>query len=198
MCAMNQFGKQDRLAEALRQLAQESERAAPPELGLALASAFRRHHRRRRIKNAAVTLAVTGCLFSTTWLLIRPSTSAPRIVNRTGAGRIIPKAPPSTAPENTNTRLAGKKQAAKRPHARRAARGNAQLAARETGEFLPLPSYDPAVASSNELQIIRLRMPVQDLRLVGAPVNVAMPNRQVLADFVVGQDGTPYAVRVIQ
>lgn len=194
MCAMNQFGSEDRLSKALRRLAHESARSAPPELASGLAGAFRRYHRRRRVKNGVIVILATGCLFSTVWFFSRSATPAPL------TARGITKQPAvadtvaskDIAPNAAATSKA--KQARRRPPSFE----QTQVAVRETRDFLPLPSYDPSIAASNDLQIVRVQMPIQDLRLVGAPVNVAMPNRQVLADFVVGQDGTPYAVRLIQ
>jgi hypothetical protein len=73
-----------------------------------------------------------------------------------------------------------------------------QTEARQSATFLPLPSYDSRVFRKDDLQIIGVEMPIQDLRLLGAPVGADVPNRQVRADFVVGHDGTPYAVRLVQ
>ena len=196
MCAMNQFGPEDRLCRALRRLAQESGHNAPPELELALAGAFRAHHRRRKIRIAAVALVATVGLFSAMWLIGRPSQTAKPQLARHDA--TAPNAAISAAPNNIDGSRAETKKTVKHGSRRRTSTRQPQVAARETGDFLPLPSYDPSVAVNNGLQIIRVRMPIQDLRLVGAPVNAAMPNRQVLADFVVGQDGTPYAVRLVQ
>ena len=195
MCAMNQFGSEDRLSKALRRLAQESARNAPPDLALGLAGAFRRHHRRLRVKNSAIVMLATGCLFSTVWFFSRLATPTPPTAHGITkqpavADTVASKEIAANAAETNKT----VKQARRRPPSFK----QTQAAARETRDFLPLPSYDPSIAASNDLQIIRVQMPIQDLRLVGAPVNAAMPNRQVLADFVVGQDGTPYAVRLIQ
>ena len=195
MCAMNQFGSEDRLSKALRRLAQESARSAPPELALGLASAFRRHHRRLRVKNGAFVILAMGCLFSTVWFFSRSATPAPP------TARGITKQPAvadTVASKDIAANAGETNKTSKQARRRRSSFEQTQVAAREIHDFLPLPSYDPSIAASNDLQIIRVQMPIQDLRLVGAPVNVAMPNRQVLADFVVGQDGTPYAVRLIQ
>jgi hypothetical protein len=195
MREINKFESEERLVDALRHLAQGSPRNAPPELGTALTGAFHRHHRRRRVKNAAIAALVIICLSSAAWLFTRTSQkAAPQVVKHNPA--------PASPVEKTMTVNAPSTQETKKvvkhvsghgiPH-----HSDAQIEARQDGDFLPLPAYDPA-ATEGELQIIRVEMPIEDLRLVGAPVNAAMPNQRVLADFVVGQDGTPYAVRLVQ
>lgn len=64
-------------------------------------------------------------------------------------------------------------------------------------EFVPLPSYDPAVASS-DLQMVRVEVTGSELRMLGARVAGDLSDRPVLADFITDRDGTPYAVRLVQ
>ncbi|HZR27683.1 MAG TPA: hypothetical protein VFA71_02800 [Terriglobales bacterium] len=194
---------EDRLAGVLRRLGQEAPRSAPPEVGAALGNAFRRHHRRRRIRNTAIAAMVVIGLSSAAWLLTKTSPKA--------GPQMAVHDPASTSPvENATTASVPGTHEINVPtaqHARRVVKHGmrhgashpqaSQLDARQEGGFLPLPAYDPEVAQS-ELRIVRVEMPIQDLRLVGAPVSAAVPNRRVLADFVVGQDGTPYGVRLVQ
>jgi len=194
---MNQFGSEDRLSKALRRIAQESARNAPPDLGSVLAGAFRRHHRQRRLKNSAIIVLAIGCLLSTVWFFPK-STATPPTAHHTAKEPTVANADAVSAPRDTKTERKENPRTARVSFRHQASREKTQVASREPGDFLPLPAYDPSVAANRDLQIIRVQMPIQDLRLVGAPVNAAMPNRQVLADFVVGQDGTPYAVRLIQ
>lgn len=197
MPQMNQFESEDQLLDALRRLARNSSRAASAEVSAGLTDAFRRHHRRRRTRNAAIVLLAICCLASAAALLIRPQKAAP-VIGKKKPSTIAAPFVPSTAntpnpPANAGTWKTAQHDARhKTPRRQRAA-----TEARQSAVFLPLPSYDPAVAKG-ELQIIRVEMPIQDLRLVGAPVGADVPNRQVRADFVVGHDGTPYAVRLVQ
>ncbi|HTC95864.1 MAG TPA: hypothetical protein VK699_20655 [Terriglobales bacterium] len=194
---------EDRMARALRRLAAEAPRSAPPELGAGLGSAFRRHHQRRRIRNAGVAALMIVCLSSAGWLFTRagkkttpevtmhhpapaPAVKQTAAANTAGTEKI-------SSPGTQET----KKIAKHAPRRGVQSRQQIQTAARQEDDFLPLPAYDPDVAQS-ELQIVRVQMPIQDLRLVGAPVGPEIPNRPVLADFVVGRDGTPYAVRLVQ
>ena len=64
-------------------------------------------------------------------------------------------------------------------------------------QFLALPGYDPAVPA-DELHVVRVQLPATALWQMGAPISPDGNGRRVLADFVVSQDGTPYAVRLVQ
>ena len=64
-------------------------------------------------------------------------------------------------------------------------------------QFLALPGYDPSVPA-DELHVMRVRLPASALWQMGAPMSPDGDGRRVLADFVVSQDGTPYAVRLVQ
>jgi hypothetical protein len=74
---------------------------------------------------------------------------------------------------------------------------NNNLAAASRREFLALPGYDPAIPA-DELSIVRVRVPASALWQMGAPVSLDSGARKFMADFVVNQDGTPYAVRLVQ
>lgn len=187
MRQMNQFESDDRLVEALRSLGKDSLRNAPADVGSNVATAFRRHHRSRRAKNAAIVALGVICLVSASWLLLKPSRKmAPQIARDTPSPTIVPA--PAVKPAVT----AKKGISRTIPRSRRKARAAPQ----EADDFFPLPAYDPALARSG-LQIVRVEMPVQDLRLMGAPLSEEVSNRRVLTDFVVGHDGTPYAVRFV-
>jgi hypothetical protein len=64
-------------------------------------------------------------------------------------------------------------------------------------EFLALPGYDPAVPA-DELHVVRVQLPGSALWQIGAPMSPDSGARKFMADFVVSQDGTPYAVRLVQ
>jgi hypothetical protein len=64
-------------------------------------------------------------------------------------------------------------------------------------QFLALPGYDPAVPA-DELHVVRVQLPGSALLQMGAPVSPDLGARRFMADFVVSQDGTPYAVRLVQ
>lgn len=63
--------------------------------------------------------------------------------------------------------------------------------------FMTLDTYDPAT-TIGDLQVVRLELSGADLRLIGAPVAEDLADRRLMADIVVGSDGTPYAVRLVR
>jgi hypothetical protein len=73
---------------------------------------------------------------------------------------------------------------------------NSNLAA-ASRQFLALPGYDPTVPA-DELHVVRVQVPASALWQMGAPVSPDSGARKFMADFVVSQDGTPYAVRLVQ
>ena len=202
MHEMNQSESEDRLVEALRHLAQQSSRAPSAQLGAELATAFRRHHRRRRTRKAIAVMALC-CIVSVAWLLTMSTRKAAPYV----AVDVRPSTKTAVAPDTTNALVPTAAELNANAHVKKALqhglnsiasqRRRTQLEARQAPSFLPLPTYDP-VGAKDELQIIRVEMPIQDLRLVGAPVGADVPNRLVQADFAVGRDGTPYGVRLVQ
>lgn len=184
---------EERLSEALRDLGHSVEQSAPPELYGTLAGAFRSHHvRRRRTQRMRIVMAVAACLiFSLALLRALRSPSGNTHANR-GPARIqlIPPQEVETASQQEAVQASAR------------ATGNTHSstpvqAAAAIENFLALPTYDPTVAADG-LRIIRLEGRGSDLRLAGAPVREEFSERHVVADFMVGHDGTPYAVRFVQ
>jgi len=184
---------EERLTEALRHLGQTVEPSAPPEIYSALAGAFRAHHiRRRRAQRTRILLASAACLILSVVLLraIRGPVHGAAISAGNGAVRLIPPQSVEIAGPQTVD------EASHRENAKHYAAGRApKTVAAE--DFLALPSYDPSMPTDG-LRIIRLEARGSDIRLTGAPVSEELAERRVVADFVVGHDGTPYAVRFVQ
>ena len=183
-----------RLSNALHGLAASSRRGAPAELGAGLAMAFRRHHARRRLVRRASVGALAACLALAGGLI------SMRSRHETPVQQIAKEPPtviPVKAPEAGTIASAGDKPM--RPVTKqakpRAATSNLASASRR--EFLALPGYDPAIPAE-ELSIVRVRVPASALWQMGAPVSPDSGARKFMADFVVSQDGTPYAVRLVQ
>jgi hypothetical protein len=183
---------ESRLAEALRHLAASSRPGAPAEIGAGLATAFRRHHARRRQVRRVRVAALAACialmlgLVSTRMLRHEPGTGQVQ----EAAGSVSGKSGNSVESTNvatTQARPVGKTKRSKAPANRVAS----------SRQFLALPGYDPAVPA-DELRVVRVQMPAAALWQMGAPVNPDGSGGRVLADFVVSQDGTPYAVRLVQ
>ncbi|HEY7402005.1 MAG TPA: hypothetical protein VIB39_00655 [Candidatus Angelobacter sp.] len=186
-----------RLTEALRRLAASSPQSASPQLGAGLLGEFRRYHtRRRRIRRTATT-ALVACLALAVSLVFthkspqQSSQSTGRHDTTAGVPekQASPPAPVAGArPPNTGKtpKLVSTKPKGSRPQT---------VSANRT--FLALPGYDPAVPV-DELHVVRVQLPASALWKVGAPVTADSGSRRMTADFVVSQDGTPFAVRLVQ
>jgi len=185
-----------RLTEALRRLAASSRQGAPAEVGTGLATAFRRHHVRRRMVRRVRMAALAACLLLAAWLwsMRTPSrqpsntatSSAPSPANPSSAPKKVSEQHAAPAVTTTQVRPAVKQASLKAP---------VQSAANR--QFVALPAYDPRIPLE-EMRVVRVELPASALWQMGAPLNSDTANRRMLADFVVGQDGTPYAMRLLQ
>jgi hypothetical protein len=181
----------DKLTAALRHLAASSRYGAPTETGAGLTIAFRRHHARRRLVRRRSAVALAACTALVAGLLsIRSPHKAPRERAQEAASNVA--AWPANAVSAPAVTTKPVRSSAKRVKARAAA-----VTAASRREFLALPGYDPAVPS-DELHVVRVQLPASALWQMGAPVSPDSGARKFMADFVVSQDGTPYAVRLVQ
>ena len=182
-----------RLTEALRSMAADSVCSAPPEIGDRLAQAFRRHHARRRTVRRLAWISAFAIIIALPAVFL-----ASRKHEVEGPGQAVTAtAPnPSSAAPRTEVLPPGTPKASQIRAQRRPVIQRASAIARHD-DFVPLPSYELRT-QTEDLRIVRLRLNGSALRLVGAPVSAALDDRAVLADFVVGQDGTPYAVRLLR
>jgi hypothetical protein len=185
----------ERLTEALRGLAVSSRQGAPTELGAGLVTAFRRHHARRRLVRRMSMAALAACIALVAGLMSLRSRSPHQVPTR----QIVKEQPsvlPAKAPQDVTVAKAAPTPArpVKRHLKSKAANSNLAAASRQ---FLALPGYDPAVPA-DELRVVRVQVPASALWQMGAPVSPDSGARKFMADFVVSQDGTPYAVRLVQ
>jgi hypothetical protein len=185
-----------RLTEALRRLAAESPQSAPLAISAELAGKFRRHHARRRLVRRGGMLALIGLAAIAVWVWQSPG--------QLHSGReSYAKTPSGPAQENPGVPpapvVAHGSDQPKQKFAPRQARRQAQrpAAVAVSRPFLPLPAYDPSVPT-DDLQVVRVQLPASALWKIGAPVPADAGERRMTADFVVGQDGTAYAVRLVQ
>jgi hypothetical protein len=181
------------LSNALRGLAASSRRGAPVEIGAGLATAFRRHHARRRLVRRMSWAALAACLALVAGLIsIHPRHEVP--------AKEIVKEQTSVVPVKTpESMIVGKAVAIPPRPVRKQVKpktANSNFAASRR-QFLALPGYDPAVPA-DELHVVRVQVPASALWQMGAPVSPDSGARKFMADFVVSQDGTPYAVRLVQ
>jgi len=64
------------------------------------------------------------------------------------------------------------------------------------GDFIALPSFDSAVPLGDS-RMVRVDLPGSALQLIGYPIDGQLLDRRIVADVLVGQDGLPYAVRLV-
>jgi len=182
-----------RLSDALRGLAASSRLGAPVEIGAGLAMAFRRHHARRRMVRRTSVAVLVACLALVAGLIsMRAPREAPSKEIVKEQSNVVPvKTPEAVAVAKTEETPSRPVKKQSKPKAA------SNLAAASRREFLALPGYDPAIPA-DELSIVRVRVPAIALWQMGAPVSPDSGARKFMADFVVNQDGTPYAVRLVQ
>ncbi|HLJ86958.1 MAG TPA: hypothetical protein VKZ53_09040 [Candidatus Angelobacter sp.] len=190
---MNRSQPEKRISEALRSLAKTPQREAPPELYGRLSGAFHRHHARRQAR-AMRMLAAAACLIAAIlagwqWRKMDIFSSLPQPPTIAK----VPAPPTPAAPTLVGTNHSQIPAPVPVPHRRRAGRtGDTQAA--QASAFLALPAYE-AGAPLDDLRVVRLDMLGADLRLIGVPISERIADRHVQADFLVGRDGTPYAMR---
>jgi hypothetical protein len=182
----------ERLSAALRRLGAIAPRSAPSALGELLRSEFQRYHnRRRRQRNTRILLATASLAASVAMFFLwraRPwSTTAlrdPLLI-------VLP------SPPNVSARPPEPASVPRRTVKRRPADRSGKYPESAANRFVALPTYDPAIPI-DRLEIVRVDLPARALRLVGFPVSEEVADRRVLADVLLAQDGTPYALRLIQ
>jgi hypothetical protein len=180
-----------RLSEALRGFAALSGRGAPAEVGAGLAAAFRKHHaRRRRVSIGAIAAAFA--------VVVGLMSLGSRSTHQVPAKEIVQEQPNSIPVEVPQPAIIAKTITALPPPVTKRVKPKAtNNIAASRRQFLALPGYDPTVPA-DELHIVRVQVPASALWQMGAPVSPEFGAHKFMADFVVSQDGTPYAVRLVQ
>jgi len=187
-------GSDARLTEALRGLAASSRQGAPAEVGAGLATAFRRHHVRRRLVRRMSVGALVACVALAIGLMSSGLRSAYQVPAKANIQQ-EPGGAPAKAPEATT--IAKAAPTLPRPATNHVKPKPKNSIAASRRQFLALPGYDPDVPA-DELHVVRVQLPGSALWQMGAPVSPDSGARKFMADFVVSQDGTPYAVRLVQ
>jgi hypothetical protein len=200
---------EEKLSKALRELAAVSPQEAPVEVGVMLAGAFRRHHRRRRQARIASVAAVAACLaIFIGWFWTQNRADSHTAVTKPSQ-RVQQPTPPQVAstPQGGSTGAEGATPV--QAQARRSRRSGSRPVRRSTpsqaadavqpsgGQFVVLPLFDPDVPVGQS-RMVRLEVPGASLRLVGYPVDEELAERRVVTDILLAQDGTPYAMRLVR
>jgi hypothetical protein len=186
-----QSRSEELLSASLRHLARSSPQAASPEVGATLVQAYHRHHRRRRAAQvAAITAVILAICSGSLWRRfvsdLKPPANQLAVASQTFGTQ-------QAAAGNTSS----KERAGHEPRTSRSGVQPSESPSPGMGEmFVALPSF--AFSKPDEdLHVIRVEMPVSSLRLLGASVNDELITRRIVADLLVGTDGTPYAFRLV-
>ena len=183
--------QESQFSAALRRACLSAPQSAPPALGEKLRNEFRRHHILRRRKRNARLLLVAACVAASVITIPRwrPRSSNTAVVRE--PMEMLPRRANVVIgnPESTPAPL----RPARKPESIRSRKDRESAAER----FVALPTFDSAFPIDH-LEIVRVDLPGQDLRLVGFPVTEEIANRRVVADVLLAQDGTPYALRLVQ
>ena len=193
------------LSESLRELAANSPQASP-ELGVRLRQAFATHHAQRRLRKRAVfAVSLAACLLiAVAWLRTGNQTQDVRKPAPPAqvAKAIVPQseivAPKVERPSMSliarapvKLPMRAKRRSKTRDHSFEAA------PAITAGDFIALPTFDPAVPVG-ESRMVRMDLPGSALQLIGYPIDGQLLDRRIVADVLVGEDGLPYAVRLVR
>lgn len=175
------------LTQALSEVAEESGSwKAPAGIEVRLASEFREHHqnreraryreRRARLRWAewiGVGAAAAALLTIGAW-----NFSHERVVKTGNSTAAVTSAVNSNGGAAQNI-------------------SDESVTAGATGEFVPLP-YGENFSEGDSGMVVRVEMTRGTLETLGYPVDEANANEVIQADLLVGEDGLPRAVRLVQ
>jgi len=179
-----------RLKRALQRLAAASPQSLPAEVSAELLGKFRRHHARRRWMRRGGMLALAAAIaVIAVWSTRSPSLHS----GQQNIAKTVPLNQEKTTPSVPVETVA----AAPARHTPLPVTHRPKRTVAASHAFLALPAYDPSVPL-DDLQVVRVKLPASALWQIGAPVPPDIAERRLTADFVVGQDGTAYAVRLVQ
>ena len=193
------------LALALDVAAEDSAQLeAPAHLETALVSAFREHHRglerakhrRRRarlrwLEWEALATAATVLLAIGAWNFSRPRVTGIKGAKTTSIVVLVPQGVPVF-----HTKTKGKNGANPLETETRATESEGGQSD-STADFVPVP-YSEGFAPGDSGVIIRVEMPRSALADLGYSVDATRAADLVQADLLVGEDGWPRAVRLVQ
>jgi len=179
---------EERFYEAMQELSAQSPSSAPPQLGVKLHAAFRRHHLRRR-RQRRLAWAAALAMVIVTMFVTREKLSIHRQPAPTLTAQVTPT--PAQSPQQKTMGDSSAAQPRAMAKANRPRRKPAMTSVAR--DFVPLPGYDPAL-STNEFKIVRLGLASAELYQLGLPARAS--TRRALTDVVIDGDGIPVAVRL--
>src|SRR5579864_3997871 len=130
-------GTDDGLKQGMRKLAATSQHGAPAEIGLGLATAFRRHHaRRRRIRRISIA-GLVACVMAVAGLFFLRASHPAQSTTR---AQVEPVVPSAKAPEVAQAASAPKLRS--KPVRKLTQPKNAPSTVEYSREFVALPAYN--------------------------------------------------------
>jgi hypothetical protein len=196
------MNRDEKLVKALRELAEDAPRGAPAEVGIRVGAAFaRRRALLWRRRAGLVTVAAAAILVTSLMWMRRGNLSSAQIAKQQAAQNAAQPLDVAHADEGadhsqdvSNTKRASNgRQLSAQAQRHQVAATSSDLA---SNDFIALPTFDPAIPVGPS-RIVRVELPGSSLQLVGYPVNAEMMDRRVVTDLLLGQDGRPYAVRLV-
>lgn len=177
------------LSSALSDLARSSPHSASETTRKSLAREFQRYHRRRRAIRVTALLAIALVVFG--GLLGLHNLRR----NKVHVARVDMPAPTSGSLSKADAPAQDRRELPQSKSAKAHGRGAHSMSEKEPS-FLALPAFALAMPDE-DLRLVRVEMPLSSLRLLGARVNDEFITKTVVADLLVGPDGTPYAFRLV-
>ena len=167
----------------------------PVTAGEAVEARLRAEVRRRKRLSVAPWLLAAGAA-AVLALGIWIGRSRPEVAVLATVQNSRPPAPAELAPVTES--LAPPLEVSRRATAPRARPAPGETASpRPMAVFVMLPGSE-LMPPAQDLQILRVRIPRTRMQSLGWPVNVDRLEERVLADVMVGEDGVPRAVRLVQ
>ena len=176
----------------LRGLAEKTfEAQAPPRVEMRLRQEFRTQHHTLRARRVAVlsawALAAATVLVGTVGWIKWHATQDDAARNRSNPSQTDSNAHSNSNPAVSNPDSTGQGTANN---------SDALVAGNELGDFTLLPGVLPA--ETDDAAILRVRMQRGALGAFGLPVNEDLASDWIQVDLLVGNDGSPQAVRLQQ
>ena len=175
---------------------------APAHFETALVSAFREHHRSlerarhrqrrarlRWLEWAALATAATVLLAIGAWNVLRPRVGG--VAKTTSIDALVRQ---GAAVFHTK---ANDRSGAKPPKTEATAARSEYAQSDSTADFVPVP-YSEGFAPGDSGVIVRVEMPRSDLADLGYSIDATRAADLVQVDLLVGEDGWPRAVRLVQ
>jgi anti-sigma factor RsiW len=199
----------ERLAEArwvtgaLRSLAaQDGTAEAPSHVEEVVRSAFRRNQGlvvrsagSLRWTLASVASLAAAVIFSVL-LLHHPGTPGPKLSDGRSASALNQSLRPQSGVVSQPENRASKKAALGNAKANATVRRVVPHLDESARAFVPLPFSEASMLPEDEV-VVRMSVPPSALSSFGIPVSDVGRDEDIFADFIVGEDGTPRAVRVV-